>query len=160
MFKKDCIEEAKVWFYKTKADFYRYLAESLVDDAKAAAVENARKAYNDAFHTASASLPVTHPIRLCLALNLAKFQYEVLGNSGEACNIAYTAFNDACMHLFHLMIGCTAFDEESYKVCKLIMQRLLDKRSLWLSNSEVELTVTSPMVDSKCHQAIIYGGTW
>merc|ERR1712071_623516 len=68
---------------KMKADYYRYIAEFKTDDAKKAAAENARKAYDEASTIASAGLPVTHPIRLGLALNFSVFQYEVLGNPEE-----------------------------------------------------------------------------
>merc|ERR1712127_548626 len=82
-----------------KADYYRYMAEFKNDADKAAAAENARKAYDDASNIASAGLPVTHPIRLGLALNFSVFQYEVLGNPEEACKMARTAFEDAIAEL-------------------------------------------------------------
>merc|ERR1712054_611675 len=68
--------ESKVFYQKMKADYYRYIAEFRDGDAKAAAAENARKAYAEA--AAEKDLAVTHPIRLGLALNYSVFQYEVL----------------------------------------------------------------------------------
>ena len=51
--------------------------------------------------------------------------------------MARTAFDEACIHLFHLMMARTAFYEESYKDSKRIMQRLQDKYTLWTSDPEV-----------------------
>merc|ERR1711976_812688 len=92
---KASTDESKVFYHKMKADYYRYIAEFKTETAKKEAAENARKAYDDASNIASAGLPVTHPIRLGLALNFSVFQYEVLGNPEEACKMARTAFEDA-----------------------------------------------------------------
>merc|ERR1712019_98982 len=101
-------DESKVFYHKMKADYYRYIAEYKQDDAKKAAAEKARKAYEDASETASSGLAVTHPIRLGLALNYSVFQYEVLGNPDEACKMARTAFEDAIAELDNVA-------EDSYK---------------------------------------------
>merc|ERR1712190_428099 len=84
--------EAKVFYQKMKADYYRYIAEFTDGDAKAKAAENARQAYDEAHKVAEKDLAVTHPIRLGLALNYSVFQYEVLSNPDEACKMARTAF--------------------------------------------------------------------
>merc|ERR1712071_337845 len=54
--------ESKVFYQKMKADYFRYIAEFS---------EGANK-------VAEKDLPVTHPIRLGLALNYSVFLYEVL----------------------------------------------------------------------------------
>merc|ERR1739845_159767 len=81
--------ESKVFYQKMKADYYRYIAEFSVGDAKSKAAEN----------VAEKDLAVTHPIRLGLALNYSVFQYEVLSNPDEACRMARTAFEDAIAEL-------------------------------------------------------------
>ena len=43
--------------------------------------------------------PLAHPICLLLVLNYSVFQYAVLGNPGEACKTARTAFEDAIAEL-------------------------------------------------------------
>merc|ERR1711977_744991 len=108
-------DESKVFYHKMKADYYRYIAEFKAGDAKTSAAENARKAYEEATKVAQAGLPVTHPIRLGLALNYSVFQYEVLGNPDEACKMARTAFEDAIAELDNVA-------EDSYKDATLIMQ--------------------------------------
>merc|ERR1712087_972429 len=64
--------------------------ESKVFYHKKKAAENARLAYEAAQEVATKDLPVTHPIRLGLALNYSVFQYEVLSNPDEACKMART----------------------------------------------------------------------
>jgi len=129
LLEKASTDESKVFYHKMKADYYRYIAEFKTDDAKKAAAENARKAYDDASNIASAGLPVTHPIRLGLALNFSVFQYEVLGNPEEACKMARTAFEDAIAELDNVA-------EDSYKDSTLIMQLLRDNLTLWTSDQE------------------------
>ena len=121
-------DESKVLYHKTKADYYHYIAELKIEDAKKAAAEEARRAYNDASRLASAALPATHPIRLGLALEFSVFQYRVLDNSEEACKTARTAFEAAFWTLFHVPDNVS---EDSYKDSKVIMQRLLEKISFW-----------------------------
>merc|ERR1712087_1019500 len=116
---------------KMKADYYRYIAEFTEGDKKAAAAENARKAYDEAKKVAEVDLKVTHPIRLGLALNFSVFQYEVLDKPEEACKMARTAFEDAIAELDNVA-------EDSYKDSTLIMQLLRDNLTLWTSDQEGE----------------------
>jgi len=127
LLEKASTDESKVFYHKMKADYYRYIAEFKLDDAKKSAAESARSAYDDA----SAGLPVTHPIRLGLALNFSVFQYEVLGNPEEACKMARTAFEDAIAELDNVA-------EDSYKDSTLIMQLLRDNLTLWTSDQDGE----------------------
>merc|ERR1712151_338726 len=127
LLEKASSDESKVFYHKMKADYYRYIAEFKEGDAKTAAAENARKAYEDASGIAKSGLAVTHPIRLGLALNFSVFQYEVLGNPEEACKMARTAFEDAIAELDNVA-------EDSSKVSTLIMQLLRDNLTLWSSD--------------------------
>jgi 14-3-3 protein epsilon len=121
--------ESKVFYQKMTADYYRYIAEFSDGAKKAAAAENARKAYADAAAVAEKDLAVTHPIRLGLALNYSVFQYEVLNQPDEACKMARTAFEDAIAELDNVA-------EDSYKDSTLIMQLLRDNLTLWTSDQE------------------------
>merc|ERR1712118_280147 len=121
--------ESKVFYQKMKADYHRYIAEFTSDDRKAAASEDARKAYAEATSVAEKDLAVTHPIRLGLALNYSVFQYEVLASPDEACKMARTAFEDAIAELDNVA-------EDSYKDSTLIMQLLRDNLTLWTSDQE------------------------
>jgi len=121
--------ESKVFYQKMKADYFRYIAEFREGDAKSAAAESARVAYQEAQTVAEKDLAVTHPIRLGLALNYSVFQYEVLSNPDEACKMARTAFEDAIAELDNVA-------EDSYKDSTLIMQLLRDNLTLWTSDQE------------------------
>jgi 14-3-3 protein epsilon len=84
--------ESKVFYYKMKGDYYRYIAEYKGEEDKKAASDNAHDAYKQAMDIAKSELLVTHPIRLGLALNFSVFYYEVLNNPEEACKMARQAF--------------------------------------------------------------------
>ena len=122
--------EAKVFYLKMKADYYRYLAEFASGSVKDEHAISASAAY-DAATTAASSLAPTHPIRLGLALNYSVFQYEVQAKKQDACGLAKQAFDDAIAELDTL-------DEESYKDSTLIMQLLRDNLTLWTSDEGQE----------------------
>ncbi|KAF4662168.1 hypothetical protein FOZ61_002678 [Perkinsus olseni] len=121
--------ESKVFYYKMKGDYYRYIAEFNSGEGKSTAAENAHQAYKDASATAQSDLLVTHPIRLGLALNFSVFYYEVLNQPDEACKMARTAFEDAIAELDNV-------SEDSYKDSTLIMQLLRDNLTLWTSDQD------------------------
>jgi len=116
--------ESKVFFYKMKGDYYRYLAEFAVETDRKETAQNSLEAYHTASEIASAELAPTHPIRLGLALNFSVFHYEILNSAEKACQLAKSAFDDAIAELDTLA-------EESYKDSTLIMQLLRDNLSLW-----------------------------
>lgn len=68
-------EEAKVFYYKMKGDYHRYLSEFQVGDVRKGSAGSALDAYQAASGIASSDLPPTHPIRLGLALNFSVFYY-------------------------------------------------------------------------------------
>jgi 14-3-3 protein epsilon len=120
-------EEAKVFYYKMKGDYHRYLSEFQVGDTRKDSAGAALDAYQAASGIASSDLPPTHPIRLGLALNFSVFYYEILNSPDKACQIAKQAFDDAIAELDTL-------NEESYKDSTLIMQLLRDNLTLWTSD--------------------------
>jgi 14-3-3 protein epsilon len=120
-------EEAKVFYYKMKGDYHRYLSEFQTGDTRKESAGAALDAYQAASGIAQSDLPPTHPIRLGLALNFSVFYYEILNAPDKACNIAKAAFDDAIAELDTL-------NEESYKDSTLIMQLLRDNLTLWTSD--------------------------
>ena len=120
-------EEGKVFYYKMKGDYHRYLAEFQSGDVRKASSQEALTSYDSASTIANAELPPTHPIRLGLALNFSVFFYEILNSPDRACHLAKQAFDDAIAELDTL-------DEESYKDSTLIMQLLRDNLTLWTSD--------------------------
>lgn len=119
--------ESKVFYYKMKGDYHRYLAEFSQEDARNAATESSLEAYKTASEIATTELPPTHPIRLGLALNFSVFYYEIQNSPDKACHLAKQAFDDAIAELDTL-------SEESYKDSTLIMQLLRDNLTLWTSD--------------------------
>jgi len=119
--------ESKVFYFKMKGDYHRYIAEYKQDDDKKAASDAACAAYGQAMTVAEQGLAVTHPIRLGLALNFSVFHYEVRNNPDEACKMARKAFEEAIAELDNV-------SEDSYKDSTLIMQLLRDNLTLWTSD--------------------------
>lgn len=124
-------EEAKVFYYKMKGDYHRYLSEFQQGSNRKASASAALDAYQAASGVASSDLPPTHPIRLGLALNFSVFYYEILNSPDRACHIAKQAFDDAIAELDTL-------SEESYKDSTLIMQLLRDNLTLWTSDQAAD----------------------
>lgn len=116
--------ESKVFYYKMKGDYQRYLAEFASDPDRRDFAQQSLQAYNQATATAATDLAPTHPIRLGLALNFSVFYYEILNTPEDACNLAKQAFDDAIAELDNL-------NEDSYKDSTLIMQLLRDNLTLW-----------------------------
>jgi len=119
--------ESKVFYYKMKGDYHRYLAEFATGSGRKESAENSLIAYKSASDIAVTELPPTHPIRLGLALNFSVFYYEILNSPDRACQLAKQAFDDAIAELDTL-------SEDSYKDSTLIMQLLRDNLTLWTSD--------------------------
>ncbi|XBW36198.1 hypothetical protein QEN19_001778 [Hanseniaspora menglaensis] len=119
--------ESKVFYYKMKGDYHRYLAEFTHGDVKQKTTNDSLSSYETASEIATAELPPTHPIRLGLALNFSVFYYEIQNSPDKACHLAKQAFDDAIAELDTL-------SEESYKDSTLIMQLLRDNLTLWTSD--------------------------
>merc|ERR1712070_877433 len=122
-------EEGKVFYYKMKGDYHRYLAEFQSGDTRKSSSANALESYQNASTIANSDLAPTHPIRLGLALNFSVFYYEILASPDRACHLAKSAFDDAIAELDTL-------SEESYKDSTLIMQLLRDNLTLWTTDND------------------------
>jgi len=120
--------ESKVFYYKMKGDYHRYLAEYPTGDDRQASAERALEAYKSASEIAQELLP-TNPIRLGLALNFSVFYYDIMNSPDNAIQLAKQTFDDAIEKLEHLQ-------DESYKDSTLIMQLLRDNITLWTSNAD------------------------
>ncbi|KAF8921784.1 14-3-3 protein, partial [Dissophora ornata] len=116
--------ECLVFYYKMKADYYRYLAEFSTGASHDKATADAKASYDEASEIAKENLATTHPIRLGLALNNSVFYFEIMTDPSMACSIAQDAFDQAIKDLDNV-------SEESYRDSTLIMQLLRDNLSLW-----------------------------
>lgn len=120
--------ESRVFFWKMKGDYHRYLAEFTSDNEKLEAANNAENAYKEATDIANTDLLTTHPIRLGLALNFSVFYYEIMNDPDKACALAKGAFDNAITML-------DSVGEDTYKDSTLIMQLLRDNLTLWTSDN-------------------------
>ena len=118
--------EARVFYYKMKGDYYRYISEYTSSAEHTKAGENAHDAYKDATTKAEDLLKTTHPIRLGLALNYSVFWYEVKNDPSQACQLAKKAFDDAIADIDQI-------EEDQYKDATTIMQLIRDNLTLWTS---------------------------
>ena len=119
--------ESKVFYYKMKGDYHRYLAEFATGEKRKEAADASLEAYKSASEVAVTELPPTHPIRLGIAFNFSVFYYEIMNYPDRAWHLAKNPFDDAIAELDTL-------SEESYKDSTLIMQLLRDNLTLWTSD--------------------------
>jgi len=122
--------ESRIFYYKMKGDYYRYLAEISKDEArKNAASKSQLEGYEKAMDVCNEELPPTDPIRLGLSLSWSVFYYEILNETATAVEIAKKAFDGAIGRLDDL-------DEDSYKDCTVITQLLKNNLDNWTKNDE------------------------
>ena len=126
---KSTDDEAKVFYNKMKADYFRYIAENIEGDSKKTFSDSSLKSYEEASDTAK-NLPITNPIRLGLALNFSVFHYEVLNNQDLACKIAKDTLDQANKD----MAGVDMDDDEN-KDAQSILSLLSENLNMWTNES-------------------------
>jgi len=116
--------ESKVFFWKMKGDYYRYLSEFAEPgtDYHASCTSNADTSYSSAMNVATSELENTNPIRLGLALNYSVFHFEVLRDENKACTLAREVMS-SCEGL-----PPDAIPEDS----RSILMLLKDNLELWM----------------------------
>jgi hypothetical protein len=131
--------ESKVFFHKTKADYFRYMSEVTSGDRLAEVSSKAEDAYNAALKD-SESLDAADPIKLGLYLNFSVFHYEVKNDHKQACDLAKNAFDEAINKLDNL-------EEDKYKDAATILQLLRDNLTLWTAENEQEKDDDDKVID-------------
>ena len=119
-------EEARAFFVKMVADYYRYIAEAATGDRFEAVKQEALKAYQEAN---GITLPPCSPIRLGLALNFSVFYYEVMKDHKQACELADSSLQAALEKIDDL-------GEEDFRDAKSIIELLKENLSLWKEEEE------------------------
>jgi 14-3-3 protein epsilon len=122
--------EAKVFYHKMTADYYRYMAENVEGDQKKTFGENSLKSYNLASDNAK-QLAIGNPIRLGLALNFSVFYFEVMNDQKMACDIAKETLDLAKKDL-----GNVDEDDEEHKDAFSIINLLQENLNMWTSEDE------------------------
>jgi len=120
--------EAKVFYLKMKADYYRYSGEVCSGKELEEVSQKALENYENA-KKAAETLPATDPVRIGLALNFSVFLYEIRKQPKDACAMAKKAFDEA-------ISGLQDLEEDKYKDSTAIMQLLKDNLTLWTSELE------------------------
>eukprot|EP01097_Dermamoeba_algensis_P008613 TRINITY_DN57_c0_g1_i3.p1 TRINITY_DN57_c0_g1~~TRINITY_DN57_c0_g1_i3.p1 ORF type:complete len:254 (-),score=83.19 TRINITY_DN57_c0_g1_i3:282-989(-) len=122
-------EEFRIYFYKMKGDYNRYMAEVALDPARKQKVtDEGLKAYQTATDLAEKSGDELTPLNLGLALNFSVFYYEILRQPDSAIKLAKKAFDNAIMGLDKLNE-----EDEAYKDATQIMALLRDNLEIWQS---------------------------
>ena len=128
LFKNASAAEAKVFYLKMKADYYRYTGEVCTGTELEGVSQKALDNYEEA-KKISETLPPTDPVRIGLALNYSVFLYEIRNKPKEACAMAKKAIDEATSVLQDL-------DEDKYMSSTAIVQFLKDNLKLWTSELE------------------------
>jgi 14-3-3 protein epsilon len=122
--------EAKVFYHKMIADYYRYIAENVSGESKKSFSEHSRKSYESASQIAK-ELPISNPIKLGLALNYSVFYYEVLTDQETACNIAKETLDQVKSNLANV-----DEEDEEYKDAFSIINLLQENLNMWTTEGD------------------------
>jgi len=123
-------DEAKVFYLKMIADYYRYTAETASGDKLAEVTENASKFYQQATDAASTLKPYNSN-KLGLALNFSVFFYELKNDSSKACVIAEEALNGARDEIDNM-------DNDEARDALSIIELLKENLDLWKEEEDGE----------------------
>jgi len=123
--------EDHVFYLKIRADYYRYIAETMEGEARKIFGEKAENAYQEA-HRKSISLTAYNPIKLGLMLNMAVFHFEIYGNQTRAVKIARDA-HDKCLS------NMGKVPDDMIKDVKVIQDLLRDNLMLWCYSEETDI---------------------
>lgn len=121
--------EAKIFYLKLKADYFRYVAEISRSASKQQAIESASSCYLKASELAHSDLSPNHPIRLAVALNYSVFLNDIADQALRAKAMARSAYEDA-------ISGLDNVADESYKDSTLIISLLRDNLALWANDAQ------------------------
>ena len=91
-----------------KGDYYRYLAEVAISDARAAILDDSQKAYQEALVIAKSNMQPTHPLRLGLVISHSTLLYEALERPIDAISLADKSLEEAwsiCDHSSEVEAG-------------------------------------------------------
>ncbi|OQR68983.1 14-3-3 protein gamma-like [Tropilaelaps mercedesae] len=111
-------------FLKTKADYFRYLAEVKADPERTLCVGVSHDAYKEAYDIARTHMAPTDPVALGIFLNYSMFCHEFLLDRSIGVEIAKNAFDEAVAEL-------DAISEERHRDATLILKIIRENLELW-----------------------------
>ncbi|XP_003748132.1 14-3-3 protein gamma-like [Galendromus occidentalis] len=115
-------------FLKTKADYYRYMAEVKRGTDNQHCVDIATATYEEVHQLVSTHLCPTDPVFLGIALNYSVFLHEHLKNPTEAIRIAQKTFDDAVAEL-------DAVSESQHRDAAFILKIMRENLEFWRAKS-------------------------
>ena len=115
---------AKLFYEKLKADYYRYSAEFKTAEGRKEKSDKAAECYKRAMEIGKENFEKANPQYLGLALNYSVFLYEIEEKKFEAITLADDTFKSAVDFLDSL-------SEEEYSETTLVLQLLKDNVALW-----------------------------
>ncbi|KII94836.1 hypothetical protein PLICRDRAFT_33652 [Plicaturopsis crispa FD-325 SS-3] len=118
--------EEKVFYWKMKGDYYRYLVEFAEVHERRRFADLSLESYKFAYQHSLTALPPAHPTRLGLALNFSVYYHDVHGSPDRACHLAKHAFDEAIAS----MDSSGKAGEQSMDSL-MILQLLKDDLVLW-----------------------------
>ena len=118
--------ESKVYYLKSKADYFRYLSEISKGQDLEDVNSKAEEFYKQAYEISEKELPVINSTRVGLCLNMAVFYYEIKGDKKQGCNIAKKAFEESMKYLDDL-------EKFKSKDTLLLIQLLKENLIFWSS---------------------------
>jgi len=126
--------ESKVFWYKLKGDYLRYIAEYERNPRRQQVQNDTLKSYQIALDLGN-DLVSTNPILLGLCLNFSVFYYEIMNERDKACAMAKKYFDAALPEIDKL-------EGDDYKDTTFILQLLRDMaRPLMGCWTEVDVNV-------------------
>lgn len=118
--------ESCIFYYKTRADYFRYIAEFTSNTEKEDAIKKSELSYQTALHLAQSNkhLKKSDPLYLGVALNFTVCEYEFMNKKTEMIDFSEKVFQEAVKTLDQL-------DENKYNESAKLMQLLRDNITQW-----------------------------
>jgi 14-3-3 protein epsilon len=116
--------EARVFYEKIKADYWRYICETREGEERAKYAAQTKQAYERALEIAKNEIPPYKPASLGIMLNYSVFLYEILGQKEQAIDLARRTFEE-CEN------SVSNNSERAYEEAVNILHLLRDNLRLW-----------------------------
>ena len=123
--------ENLVYFYKLKADYYRYICEFAERKEYDENLKNSEEFYKKAYNISIKNLPVNNCTKVGLVLNYAIFLYEIKGDKKLAFEIAKQAFDESMKFVDDL-------EKPKWRDTLLLIQLLKENLIFWSSEMNEE----------------------
>lgn len=117
--------EARVFYEGLKANYYRYICESIEDmNDRQVVAEKANQSYLAAIEIAKNDIPAYKPSYLGLLLNYSVFLYEILDKKEEAIELSQKTYNESSPLI-------EENSEQSFHEANVILNVISDNLRIW-----------------------------